>query len=371
MAVPKRVRDRFESGLKRLRPILEQQRARDVAEADTVTLVKDVLSDVLGYDKYTELTGEYQIRGTYVDLAVRIGEKIVSLIEVKAIGLELKDRHLKQALGYAANKGVEWVVLTNGVVWRLYNVIFAKPIDRRLVADIDILKLDLGDDREVERLYALSKEGVQRGAHVALKDRQEALSRHLLAALMLQNRKLLTALRREVRRIVNIRVETREIRQVLRQEVIKRDILEDPAYTDALSRVRPAHMERIEGGATGGERSRPRKGWKSIGLHDLIENGAVQSPLVLYRKYKGTRYEVVLRPDGLIEWEGRTYESPSKVASEVRERVVGRPMGTNGWTFWRYDLHTGEARTLADARDSVLEARPCGAEAPSGKGEAG
>lgn len=46
------------SGLKRLLPIVEQQKSRDVSEADTVTIVKDLLSEVFGYDKYAELTGE-------------------------------------------------------------------------------------------------------------------------------------------------------------------------------------------------------------------------------------------------------------------------------------------------------------------------
>jgi hypothetical protein len=42
---------------------------RDVSEADTVTIVKDLLAEVFGYDKYAELTGEFAIRGTYCDLA--------------------------------------------------------------------------------------------------------------------------------------------------------------------------------------------------------------------------------------------------------------------------------------------------------------
>ncbi len=58
MAMPNRVRDRLTSGLKRLGPIILQQKARDVSEADTVTLVKDLLAEVFGYDKYAELTGE-------------------------------------------------------------------------------------------------------------------------------------------------------------------------------------------------------------------------------------------------------------------------------------------------------------------------
>jgi hypothetical protein len=131
MPMPKRVLDRATSNLKRFLPIIEQQRARDVSEADTVTLVKDVMCEILGYDKYSELTGEHLIRGTYCDLAVTLGpsKRPDILCEVKAIGTKLDERHVKQAIDYAANQGCEWVILTNAVDWQLYHVIFGKPID--------------------------------------------------------------------------------------------------------------------------------------------------------------------------------------------------------------------------------------------------
>ena len=130
MPIPNRARERIVAGLKRLVPIVAQQKARDVSEADTVTLAKDLLSEVMGYDKYAELTSEHAIRGTYCDLAVKIDDKLSMLIEVKAAGSELDDRHVKQAIDYAANAGLEWVALTNATVWRLYRDIFAKPIWR-------------------------------------------------------------------------------------------------------------------------------------------------------------------------------------------------------------------------------------------------
>src|SRR5687768_10900267 len=131
MAITTKVRERIITGLKRLQPIVAQQKARDVSEADTVTVVKDVLCEVMGYDKYAELTSEHCVRGTYCDLAVKVDDKLVQLIEVKAAGVELDDRHVKQVIDYASNQGIEWVLLTNATIWRLYQVIFAKPIDKR------------------------------------------------------------------------------------------------------------------------------------------------------------------------------------------------------------------------------------------------
>lgn len=58
------------AGLKRYQPIVRKLKERDISEADTVTVIKDMLCDISGYDKYTELTSEQQIRGTFCDLAI-------------------------------------------------------------------------------------------------------------------------------------------------------------------------------------------------------------------------------------------------------------------------------------------------------------
>lgn len=237
MAMPVRVRERMITGLKRLLPVIQQQKARDVSEADTVTLVKDLLAEVFGYDKYAELTGELAVRGTYCDLAVRLADKFVELIEVKSVGSTLDDRHVKQAVDYGANQGIEWVVLTNGVVWRLYQVVFAKPIDRRMLAEVDLTTLDLKKDEHLERLFVFTKEGFTKGAHVELKDRQDATSRYLLAALIHSNDAVVATIRRELRRIVDVLVDDELIVKVLREEVIKRDCLEGPEAESASRRV--------------------------------------------------------------------------------------------------------------------------------------
>jgi len=88
-------------------------------------------------------------------------------IEVQAIGLELKDLHAKQAVDYAANQGVEWVALTNGHLWKVFRVIFAKLIDNELVLDIDVLALgpkNAGDLELDELREALEQEVIKREA---------------------------------------------------------------------------------------------------------------------------------------------------------------------------------------------------------------
>jgi hypothetical protein len=237
MSVSNRIRDRIVAGLKRMLPIISQQKTRDVSEADTVTLVKDLMSDVFGYDKYTELTSEHSIRGTFCDLAIRVEEKLVELVEIKAIGIALEDRHVKQGIDYAANQGVEWVILTNGITWRLYHVIFAKPIDKQLILEIDLLAIDPKQDADLEKLYFFTKEGLIKGAPAELRDRQDASSRYMIAALLLNNDSIISTIKRELRRVVDVAVDEEVILGVLRSEVIKRETLEGPAAEQAAKRV--------------------------------------------------------------------------------------------------------------------------------------
>src|SRR3954469_21863797 len=126
--IPSKVEDRLVTAIKRFQPVIASAKARDVNESDTVIIVTDMVSEIFGYDKYSEITSEHAIRGTFCDLAVSIDGKFQFLVEVKAIGLDLKDNHVKQVVDYAANKGVDWVILTNGTSWRMYKVSFAKPI---------------------------------------------------------------------------------------------------------------------------------------------------------------------------------------------------------------------------------------------------
>jgi len=237
MAISKRSVEKAISGLKRLLPIMQQQRTRDVSEADTVTLIKDVMAEVFGFDKYAELTSEHAIRGTYCDLAVRIDDKIIELVEVKSAGTTLDDRHVKQAIDYAANEGVVWVVLTNGSTWRLYEVLFAKPIDKRLLIEVDLAALDLRRDDCVDCLAPFMKEGFTKGVQGELRDLQDATSRYLLSALILQNENVVGAIRRELRRIVDVLVDDDEIIKVLQNEVIKRETMDGPEADAAIRRV--------------------------------------------------------------------------------------------------------------------------------------
>lgn len=267
MAVPKRVADRIERTLKTFQGILEQQKARDISEADTVTIVKDVLSDVFGYDKYAELTSEHSIRGTYCDLAVKLEGKMAFLIEVKAIGTDLKDGHVKQAIDYAANQGCEWVVLTNAIEWRLYHVIFKKPIDKQEIAHFSLLKVSAKNEYDIEKMHLITREGFAKSALSEYRDRKDATSRYMLAAIILHSDSVQSAIKREIRRVSEIIVDEEIIDKMLREEVIKRETIEGDHADSAARRVQRSAEKSIRRASEKDDSPAPAKGAAATSPH--------------------------------------------------------------------------------------------------------
>ena len=174
--IPAKVESRIRAGLKKYQKVLSDARNRDVNESDTVIIITDFLNEVLGFDKYTDITTEYSIRGGYCDLAVKFGAEVQYLIEAKAIGVSLKETHLRQALTYSAQQGINWVVLTNGRTWQTHKLHFEQPIRNELIFEIDLLSVEPKDKDAIEQLFLLSKEGMAKSAIQAFKEQKDACS---------------------------------------------------------------------------------------------------------------------------------------------------------------------------------------------------
>lgn len=240
LKVPKKVIERFGRAIKQFQPIALAQKNRDVSEADTVTLVKDILSDMFGYDKYVELTSEVQIRGTYCDLAVKLDGTIKFLIEVKSAGITLNDSHLRQALNYASHQGIEWIVLTNGITWALYRVKFGQPIDQELVSTFDLIALDVRNEDDVRRLFLLCREGFVNDAMATYHQHSQLLNKYTVAKVVLSDA-VVSVIRRELRRLFpDLKVDNQAISDILSNEVLKREVIEGDKVKEVEQRIRKA-----------------------------------------------------------------------------------------------------------------------------------
>jgi hypothetical protein len=235
--VPSKVAARLSAAIKRFQPIIASAKSRDANESDTVIIATDMLSEVFGYDKYSEITSECSIRGTWCDLAIKIDGTFEYLIEVKAIGLELKDSYTKQAVDYSANQGTDWVLLTNAEIWRIYKVTFAKPILSELVLEINFSELSPKKSGDIELVYNLTREGWMKSALGEFHTQQQALSRFFMGALVVSN-PVLEVLRRELRRISpDVRIGLEQIKSVLTNEVLKREVVESEKAEEARKKI--------------------------------------------------------------------------------------------------------------------------------------
>lgn len=238
--VPVKVKNRLAVGIKRFQPIIAKAHAKDINESDTVTIIVDMLSEMFGYDKYTEITSELAIKKTFCDLAIKLDGTIRLLIEVKAAGADLKDQHIKQAVDYGSNSGIEWVILTNAVSWKVYKVIFGKPISTELLYEIDMTTVSAKKQNDIDLMYYLTKEAMSKSSKATLDDyhqQKQVLNRFMIGQVVLSD-PALDAIRKAIKKVSpDTKVSNEEIKQILTDEVIKREVLDDEKAVAAKKQV--------------------------------------------------------------------------------------------------------------------------------------
>ena len=238
--IPKSVTDRLAKETRRFQRILKTAKDRDINESDTVVIITDMLSTVFGFDKYAEITSEYAIRGTFCDLAVKVDGNVKYLIEVKAIGLDLKETHLRQAVGYGVQHGIQWVVLTNGIVWELYRIKFERPVDYDLLCTFNILEMNARKKEDQDILFLLCKEGLSKDVIEEYHEHIKSVNKYVIGAI-LQADVGLKLLRRELRRVSpGISVDTDEIQAIILSDVLKREVVEGKLADEARVQVKKA-----------------------------------------------------------------------------------------------------------------------------------
>lgn len=239
--IPIKTKERLITGIKKFQPILMKAKGRDINESDTVSIIVDILSDVFGYDKYAEITSEYLIKKTFCDLAIIINAKPRLLIEIKAIGLDLKDDYVRQAVNYGCNEGIDWVILTNGITWKVFKIKFAKPVEKELIYEFNFLTINSKKQIDLELLYYLSKEAISTSAkNTSLEEycvQKEILNKFAIGQILLTD-SILDSIRKIIKKLVpDSKVTNEEIKQVLQVEILKREILEDEKAIEAKKKI--------------------------------------------------------------------------------------------------------------------------------------
>jgi hypothetical protein len=129
-------------------------------EASTKLIINHLITDVLGYSEIEDIRAESSVASGYMDYVIKLDDHELIVVEVKSIKTKLSNRHLSQAITYAAIAGLEWIILTNAGVLELYRVEFDKPMR---VTKVFALNLARKSTFDTLALGYLTKRSVENG----------------------------------------------------------------------------------------------------------------------------------------------------------------------------------------------------------------
>jgi predicted type IV restriction endonuclease len=216
-------RERARSAIRKFHKPLKDLVDRDANEGDTRLLVTDFLCEGLGFDKYDDLTTEYQVKGDFADYGVRIDKELIAFIEVKRCTQKLGIKQLRQVQMYAVNEGVEWMILTNGRTWQVWHMTGGLPVVVDLALEVDLLG-DATMTQKADALFYLSKEAIKRRLLDELWRAKAATSAKSLANIILSE-PVMEALRKELRRQTSHNGDLPKLKKIVVEEVIRAELM--------------------------------------------------------------------------------------------------------------------------------------------------
>lgn len=330
---------------------------RKLGEQNTKASLIEPILEALGWDirdpdeVHREFRGKS--RDNPVDYALKILRKPRLFVEAKGLGESLSERKwVAQMLGYAAVAGVEWCVLTDGDEYRFYNAVAPVDADDKMFHRLRLT--ESAPEECVRGLSLVSRENLEQNLLESLWS-VHFVDRRVKAALLDMVNSPDPSLVRMVRKRAE-KLTPKEIADSLRRLDVQ---VESPAV---LSTVEPPAPPLTQSSNKAGRQKRPSQA-TGTSLADLIASGAIVPPLRLHCRYRKRMFEALVLPSGEIEFQRQRYSTPSAAASAARETVTGKPMATNGWSFWRFDGPDGHARELGtlravDAANGVADKRP-------------
>lgn len=236
--IPQKVSERLAITIKKYQPILQEAKDKDKNEADTVTIISNMLHEVFGYDQYKEITREYAIKSTFCDLAIKVDDSVKFLIEVKAIGSKLNVSHINQATQYGANVGIEWVVLTNGIHWIFYKMNYGSKIMHQQISEIDFLSLKPKSTSDHDLLFILCKEGLKKAAIEEYHEYKKIVNKYYIGSIILSE-SIIDVICRELKKTSpGLKIDTTEIEYILKNDVLKRELVEDDQALEAMEQYK-------------------------------------------------------------------------------------------------------------------------------------
>lgn len=369
--------------------IVEQLRGKigryqgPIGEQNTKAALIEPVLRVLGWDveDVDEVHREYKQRSmdNPVDYALVLDGKPVLFVEAKGLRENLDDRRWAgQILGYAAVAGVEWVVLTNGDEYRIYNAHAPVPVQdkefrRARVTDPTTLPETVLDLFSRKRML----EGhltVMFKAHFVDHQVREALGillapGHVDPALVRLIGKHAKALSPGEIRSGLDRLHVSwdgPMRSAAAASTSPASPSPAPVLLPVPSRpspTTPSATPSKSGTATRDEVARSN----NAVLQRIMAARPNQDTLDLEKTYNGHHLTARIECDGRVTWNGVAYDSLSTAAGVARASIIGAPAGrkypqTNGWTFWGFRDADGQLKPMDALRQALMPSHPSASE---------
>lgn len=203
-------------------------KGKSATEEDARILINDILSDVLGYDKYNDLKTEFKDKNGRLDYVVKLTEgpnakkkeKHDFVIEAKSTAVDLKEDHVNQTLSYCLSLSIDYFVLTNVREWKLYKVINTKS---KTAAD-PIWEVNLLNGTDIdtiaENMYIFSKYAYIEKTWEQVSDLSKATETGDIMAI-LYSEKFLKLICKQLKDIHDVKVSEVKIQDVMSGEIFK------------------------------------------------------------------------------------------------------------------------------------------------------
>lgn len=346
-----------------------------IGEQNTKAMLIEPVLHALGWDLFDpdEVNREYRRRSSDnpVDYALLMLRTPRLFVEAKGLGENLDDpRWANQTISYAAVAGVEWIALTNGAQWRIYNAHAPVPVEDKLFRTVDVAD---EPDKAEEILDLLSKENMRENRIQELwqgyfVDRQvHGVLTELFAGTEPPSDLVgLVAKRTE-------RLGRDEVRASLIRARATFDFpLPTPAPIGTIRTAAPlSPLVPLEASIPAAppepkdrrpRQPKPRVSTEERGIKvvDLLRLGRIR-PGTITAKYDGGMWEAQLAEDGSVSFRGQNYSSLSTAGSAVKiaARGAGLPksvLATDGWDFWSgQDQAAGDVVPLKLIRRRTLQ----------------
>lgn len=204
-----------QNGLKEYKKKYLRKEFSSLDESATRIMTNSFLSELLGYQELVDIKTEYRIRSEYADYVIQLKRKKHFVVEVKSIELDINEKHLRQSLSYAANEGIDWILLLNGREIQLYRVNFGKPVTTTLIYKLDLM--DKEDFKKApELLWYLTKKAVEKGELETFWKRTNALNSSNLAKI-LYSEEIVKRLRNDLKEQTGIYFQVEDVAESLLQ----------------------------------------------------------------------------------------------------------------------------------------------------------